>query len=386
MSTDKSILLCCFLLKYFMCCHGIIWDDLDLPPQHLPGLFNLIPHLKEECRHDASCNFKAHLNSSTCWSYQDGCHFTRSWSYSQPICNGDSRGWVTSKKEQLELFYKQADFGFVEEQRQQLRDFCHSDVKSGLVSRLECTDHLKFCRGQHIWLNLTSLATRSQPVRYHMDVLSSGDVQVSCFLSAVSLYHHFCDFVNLYMSQHVNASDVNAFSTDVQVLIWETYPYVSSFAAAWRAFTRHPVRTLADFAGKRLCFKLVMFPLLPRMIFGLYYNTPLVWGCERSGLFHAFNRHMLHRLRVPPSIALPVVRVTLLARHTQHRRILNQRQLVQAARSRTDIVFNVAEFEHGQDLVLQLRTIAATDVLVGMHGAGLTHLLFLPDWAAVFEV
>ena len=27
-----------------------------------------------------------------------------------------------------------------------------------------------------------------------------------------------------------------------------------------------------------------------------------------------------------------------------------------------------------------------TDILIGMHGAGLTHLLFLPDWAAVFEL
>ena len=27
-----------------------------------------------------------------------------------------------------------------------------------------------------------------------------------------------------------------------------------------------------------------------------------------------------------------------------------------------------------------------TDILVGIHGAGLTHLLFLPDWAEVFEL
>jgi hypothetical protein len=26
------------------------------------------------------------------------------------------------------------------------------------------------------------------------------------------------------------------------------------------------------------------------------------------------------------------------------------------------------------------------DIFIGMHGAGLTHMLFMPDWAAVFEV
>ena len=27
-----------------------------------------------------------------------------------------------------------------------------------------------------------------------------------------------------------------------------------------------------------------------------------------------------------------------------------------------------------------------SDLFIGMHGAGLTHSLFLPDWAAVFEL
>ena len=34
----------------------------------------------------------------------------------------------------------------------------------------------------------------------------------------------------------------------------------------------------------------------------------------------------------------------------------------------------------------QLEVIRSTDILIGMHGAGLTHLLFLPAWAAVFEL
>ena len=34
----------------------------------------------------------------------------------------------------------------------------------------------------------------------------------------------------------------------------------------------------------------------------------------------------------------------------------------------------------------QLTLTQNSDVFIGMHGAGLTHLLFLPDWAAVFEL
>ena len=36
--------------------------------------------------------------------------------------------------------------------------------------------------------------------------------------AVVNLYHHYCDFFNLYASQHVNGS----FSDDLQIVIWDT--------------------------------------------------------------------------------------------------------------------------------------------------------------------
>lgn len=38
------------------------------------------------------------------------------------------------------------------------------------------------------------------------------------FLPGVNMYHHFCDFVNLYISQHVN----NSFSSDINIVMWDT--------------------------------------------------------------------------------------------------------------------------------------------------------------------
>lgn len=34
----------------------------------------------------------------------------------------------------------------------------------------------------------------------------------------------------------------------------------------------------------------------------------------------------------------------------------------------------------------QLEITRNSDIYIGIHGAGLTHLMFLPDWAAVFEI
>lgn len=207
-----------------------------------------------------------------------------------------------------------------------------------------------------------------------------------CFL-AVNMYHHFCDFFNLYAAQHVNASSWDAFSTDVHILIWESYTYRSAFEETFEAFTDHSIWDLKTFRGETVCFKNVVFPLLPRMIFGLYYNTPIIYGCEKSGLFHAFSRHILHRLKIPLYERNDKrVRVTLLSRDTKYRRILNEEKLLKALQKRKDVSVKKVIYDRNVPFKKQLEITRNTDVLVGIHGAGLTHLLFLPDWAAVFEM
>lgn len=177
-------------------------------------------------------------------------------------------------------------------------------------------------------MNFTDLVHRTEPMRYATDVLKQGEIGGYCkfnkemlkeklsFLSALqswapelrffdsmsqrpiennlcdiviekptfimkidatlNMYHHFCDFFNLYASQHVNFSRSGAFSTDVNILIWESYTYNSAFSKTFEAFTENPLLDLNTYKGKVVCFKNLVLPLLPRMIYGLYYNTPIV--------------------------------------------------------------------------------------------------------------
>ncbi|UYV74181.1 EOGT [Cordylochernes scorpioides] len=136
-----------------------------------------------------------------------------------------------------------------------------------------------------------------------------------------------------------------------------------------------------------VCFKDVVFPLLPRMIFGLYYNMPLVGipGCHSSGLIHAFSRHILHNLNIHRTYQGTKIQVTLISRKTSFRKILNEDELIEAANrnpllSMKKVVYENLSFQS------QLQVTHNTDILVGMHGAGLTHMLFLPDWGSVFEI
>jgi EGF domain-specific O-GlcNAc transferase len=49
-------------------------------------------------------------------------------------------------------------------------------------------------------------------------------------------------------------------------------------------------------------------------------------GCEKSGLFHAFSEHVLHRLGIEqnPRRGSKKLRVTFLARRSMYRKILNE--------------------------------------------------------------
>ena len=201
------------------------------------------------------------------------------------------------------------------------------------------------------------------------------------------MYHHFCDFFNLYASLHVNATQWDTFSTDVHILVWESYTYRSAFQDAWEAFTDHPIWDLKTFRGETVCFKNVVFPLLPRMIFGLYYNTPIIYGCENSGLFHAFSEHVLHRLKIPfHNRENRKIRITLLARDTKYRRILNEDELVEAIAENPNYEVEKVVYNREIGFKKQMEITRNSDVLIGIHGAGLTHLMFLPDWGAVFEL
>ena len=215
-----------------------------------------------------------------------------------------------------------------------------------------------------------------------------------------NMYHHFCDFFNIFMSLNLNGS-VGPEPAGRQILILDNHPYHSSFRPAWKSVTDRPLWDLNSVAGKRICFTDLLLPLLPRMVYGLYYGTPLIPGCHSSSMFSAFSTWFSSELGLPSPNLQSQLRLTLLSRVTKYRQILNEQEIVEALRDKGYQV-TVAKFTPTVPFQEQLETIRNTDILVriklcrrmdpnqmcqvGIHGAGLTHLLFLPDWAHVIEL
>lgn len=411
-----------------------IWNDLSLPREHLPYYFFSHSETKQMCLNDPSCPYKNLTDVMNCWGYETSCE--ESYQMSRPHCPENAPyGWAKSMDEQIDQFWKSADFGYVKQRLDELTVICKPE--SPTDSYLACAKYARFCRAKKIYLDFTKADLKTGHNRYREDLFKPGEIGGHCAMdrarllaegehksplqswfaelqeyqslgfrpiedkkcdlvlnkptilikldAGVNMFHHFCDFVNLYASQHVNGS----FSRDIFIVMWDTSPmsYGDFFHDTWKAFTDHPIIYLNTWDHKKVCIEDAVFSLLARMRYGLYYNMPLIPGCYGSGLFRAFSQHILHRLNITQNGPLESkIRVTLLARSTKYRRILNQEEVVAALKSVGELEVNVVDYTHKFPFLDQLQVTHNSDIFLGMHGAGLTHMLFQPDWGVVFEL
>lgn len=409
--------------------HATWVKDLNLPRQLLEYHISSYTNLREKCIQDPAC--KINLNSTKCFGFEDDCAPENSLGARTRFttCDNNLNPNVATR------FIDQGDFGYLKS-RLVRHKICTSEQES--QSSLSCSDHMTHCIGQNIYFDFSNLKIQSS-TRYRQDVIQSGLVGGNCgnfekkvlsenlnvkgylmswadelqhFQSdpdfkmdnahcdvifekptvimkldaAVNLYHHFCDFINLYASFHLNQT----FDEDVLIILWDTHPGGYNdhyYGITWKAFSKHEPFELKEFDQKRVCFKNVMMPLLARQRNGLFYNSPLSYGCSGSTLFKTFSQFILHRLGIKPQKAeLEKVRIVILSRSTAYRRFLNIKELLKSLGHLPNVTARVVDYNERIPFLRQLNITSQTDIFIGMHGAGLTHLLFLPDWAAVFEV
>uniref|UniRef100_A0A2K6MLI1 EGF domain-specific O-linked N-acetylglucosamine transferase n=2 Tax=Rhinopithecus TaxID=542827 RepID=A0A2K6MLI1_RHIBE len=325
------------------------YASIRLPEEHIPFFLHNNRHIATVCKKDSLCPYKKHLEKlKYCWGYEKSCKPEFRFGY--PVCSYVDMGWTDTLESAEDIFWKQADFGYARERLEEMHVLCQPKEMSD--SSLMCSRYLQYCRATNLYLDLRNIKRNHD--RFKEDFFQSGEIGGHCQLdirtlmsegqrksplqswfaelqsytqlnftpiedakcdiviekptyfmkldAGVNMYHHFCDFINLYITQHVN----NSFSTDVYIVMWDT-------------------------DGK--------------------------------------------------------IRVTILARSTEYRKILNQNELVNALKTVPTFEVQIVDYKYRElGFLDQLRITHNTDIFIGMHGAGLTHLLFLPDWAAVFEL
>ncbi|KAM5315305.1 EGF domain-specific O-linked N-acetylglucosamine transferase isoform 3-T5 [Glossophaga mutica] len=368
------------------------YASIRLPEEHIPFFLYNNGHIAMVCKKDSHCPYKKHLaNLKYCWGYEGSCRPEFRFSY--PVCTYVDMGWTDSLESAQDTFWKQADFGYAGARLRELHVLCQPEQMHD--SSLVCSRYLQYCRAANLYLDLRKIKRNHD--RFKEDFLQTGEIGGHCKLdihtlmsegqrksplqswfaelqsytqlnfrptedakcdiviekptyfmkldAGVNMYHHFCDFVNLYITQHVN----NSFTTDVYIVMWDTssYGYSDLFSDTWKAFTDYDVIHLKTYDSKRVCFKEAIFSLLPRMRYGLFYNTPLISGCQNTGLFRAFSQHVLHRLNITQEGPKDgKIRVTILARSTEYRKILNQNELVNALKTVSTFEVQIVDYKY----------------------------------------
>lgn len=417
-------------LDHFKSLHAnLTFDDLDYLDNLDHGKYVL----------NSICS-KLDIVSKSCWGYENNCQLI----YLMPECE---KG--IDEQENKIAWFSQADFGYILDRRREMNKYCSPDKYSNdsVKSSLDCTKFFRTCRGDNLMIKFDTIPKNGSLIRPQVEpsVIKRGDIggwncdlqlkripeedgqrgplqswfnelsnydkmehvpPGNCDLyidkqafiikldSPANLYHYLSSFLNLYATLHLN----NKFSDDNQIIIWDNQLPRSKFDTLWKAFTRNPLKSITDFENKRVCFKKFVFTLMPRMVDGLFYNTKLTPGCSKSGLFDAFNKHVLHKLKISQDIknnilhnstscgVIEKIKITFSIRSTPHRRILNQEELAAAIEQESNhFLVQLVDFQK-QNFLDQLKIVHNTDILIGIHGAGLAHTLFLPDWAVLYEL
>ncbi|XP_078488606.1 EGF domain-specific O-linked N-acetylglucosamine transferase [Ciona intestinalis] len=382
---------------------------------------------------------KGILKRAKCWGYESNCTLEDRYGISTTDC-------LNEKFKQD--FWKMVDFGYVEERRKEFNELLICQPHKDQVSSLQCSKYTRYCVARNLYVDFTNLVQANNRDKFRENIFKPGQIGGDCEVNEKMLeeqkehksalqswyaeletftkveyshdrcdividhpvifmkmdfggnmFHHFCDFFNLFVSLHVNGS---SFSKDVQIVMWDTASsnYYDPFSSSWKAFTSRPVTPLLEWDKKKVCFNEAYFSLLPRMRGGLYYNTYVPQNCVGSNLFRSFSKFFLQQMKVrqlgpvlvEPRSPQPKLRVTLLQRGTPdndrvYRKIKNQRELEKVFKEFEDLELTVVEYDwRKMTFKDQLLTTHNSDIMIGMHGAGLTHFLFLPPWAVAFEL
>ena len=159
----------------------------------------------------------------------------------------------------------------------------------------------------------------------------------------------------------------------------EDGPYIE----LWRLFAQMPVRRISDLSTDEPSSNII----LP-----LSGGSNTLWqgdweplNCRTGELIRTFADRVIKHYDVPQPECQEVITVTYIKR-TGARRLLNEDDhIAHLKEALPHAVVEVVQFEQ-LTFEQQLETVRRTDVLVGVHGAGLTHALFLRPGSAIVEV
>jgi protein O-GlcNAc transferase len=230
-------------------------------------------------------------------------------------------------------------------------------------------------------------------------ILTSGSQEFSILVKREenlnNLWHRLMELFSLFMTLDVLQMTRNPITNkpyfsngdmeNTQVVILDDIaddPYIE----LWSLFARKPIVRLSDLGAET--------PSLGNIIVPLAGGSNPMWSgdwelhsCDHSELLRVFTKRVLDFYNVndePLAADRPLV-LTFIDRK-EKRLLVNKEEYISILKSKFPAVkIELVDFA-AFSFTEQLKIVRRTDILVGVHGAGLTHGMFMPPGSTMVEI
>ena len=211
-----------------------------------------------------------------------------------------------------------------------------------------------------------------------------------------NLFHHFMQIFSVFLTLDVLQTALNPVTGNplfreedidsTRVLIMDDHDE-GPFFDQWTAFAKRPLQRIGDLRSDPA-------PAPENIIIPLPGSANILWQddwtpnhCGQSKLVQVFSQRMLSFYGIndePGARERPIV-LTFIDR-TEKRSLIHKEAYINSLKnSYPNVEINIVNFA-ALPFAEQVRTVRNTDILAGVHGAGLTHGMFLRPLSAVVEI
>jgi len=337
-----------------------------------------------------------------------GLELIHEWRKSRQVFCSSEGGHLSAAKSELVCYpYKQAHKSYAEDIFCEATNFVvdFSKIKGSIPTSKPPlgSQYLEFAQG-----SLQSACSKTQKMGNHFmphhalqmrsfqsDVKDLGTyttVDTTTYLLArdedcENSFHSTADFMNMYLVMNI----LGISPSEQQVILFDRNtdgPYMELINKAYSH--KHPVIRHTHYSGKVMFKRLVFHLESPAGLIFPKVSRPDPLRCFSTSFFQAYRKFVLKSFDLydvmPP--AIPVV--TLSLRHrTAHKnvgRILdNEQEIIEVLRGGNMMDLNVVDTAK-MSYAEQLKMVRQTNVLVGVHGAGLMFIMFAAEEAVLVEI
>jgi protein O-GlcNAc transferase len=154
----------------------------------------------------------------------------------------------------------------------------------------------------------------------------------------------------------------------------------------WHLLAKRPILRMSDLqTSNTTCIKNLVVPLSGATN-PMWQGDWIPLDCTESKMLLVFIDRVLTHLSITPQRDPSAKLVLTYIDRKSSRKLENQALLLDDLKTTyPDITINIVDFA-ALSFREQVETVATTDILVGVHGAGLTHSMWLPPHSAVVEI